>query len=442
MDLDLGLLTVNQISLADICAYLLALTLPDDFVRTLDGISLDNILIYWCDDLPGNFAGLNLNLPDGTALATGFVFQGGLKWGSFQAFADITVDISGDRPNCNGELTTSPIQIGKILSITGDGKAVPGVKPGGPIIEFNTPPTKPYLNANWSVKVLDLDTQTVAVKLTGTEFTFSVHSKNTFASSSFDCRLDPGGKQFKFRCSGKLDAFDVTIYGEKLSLGGSNFKAEIAAGWNPQKADFDVKVGATFDFEDITFTVPTFSVDVSLGSVDDLVHAIAGQIAAKADDIFKDFIDQMGRLGKAFTIGVHDIVHYFKEFADWFFGENKKRKPSLFFKDYALIRGTAAPVYEVYQMNLRWVPNITTLDFLDPKHDKLIVQNMDPVIALLPLDEVMVPSRVNGNVFQDEHGYYIVFPTVTTNLRRGRKYRIVPSTLSRMLRGFCKEAQF
>ena len=129
VDIDLALLTVDQISLADICSFLQP-GVPTDLGQALNGISLEQYSDLLVRRPPGRVSmGFNLTLPDGSSLPTGLIFQGGLTWGSFSAFAGITVDSN----SCYGSLWISPFNIGKILIISGKALATLDVQSGRPL---------------------------------------------------------------------------------------------------------------------------------------------------------------------------------------------------------------------------------------------------------------------------------------------------------------------
>ncbi|MGC2108574.1 MAG: hypothetical protein WA655_03595 [Candidatus Korobacteraceae bacterium] len=407
-DIDLALLSINQINLGDACGFLCP-AVPSGVTQALNGIQLNNILIYWCDTLPGNFAALNLTLPDGTALGTGFIFQGGLSWGSFSAFAGINVTSSG----CSGNLSVSPINIpsgGGILSITGDGPGQNGVTAGGPIVQFNTNPSSgQYFTASWTVKLLDVFNGSADVTVTSTELDFTVTANaGLLISGDIQCQLDPAQGWFNFQCSGSLDDnysvdLDIAGFQETISLGQYDFLASVSVDVNDD--GISGSLDATFEFGGINLSVPTVSVDGSWSSAEDLVDSICDQIKNYSSTIFNDFVGEMENLGQKFEKDIEHLEDYFTEFVDWFWGDNKKKNPA-YFKNYALVQGSGPAVFEVYDMKLRFVPDWTTLSFLDPKGKNTITQNMDPVLALLPQDTVMVPSRVNGTVFQDQSGNF------------------------------------
>lgn len=409
VNIDLALLSVDQISFADICNFLCP-ALPSDLGQALNGISLNNILIYWCDDMPGSLGGLGLTLPDGSALSPGFIFQGGLTWGSFSAFANISVTLSETSSSCSGRISISPFSIGSILTISGDGTGQNGVKALGPVIEFNTNPNPYYLNANWSVAFLDVPAAgTVTVDLTGTELKFSVKaSEGSLVSGYFDCQLDPAGGWFNFQCSGSFDdnfSVDIDIPGynnnDTISLGGCTFSASVSVTVND---GFTGTIEATFEYQGLTLTVPTIPVSVSLSSVTGVVDAIFNQIKTFADSIFSDMITDITNLGIK-VIG--DLETDIKGFVSWLTGDHGSNTPD-YLQNNALITN-GVPVFQVEGMKLRWVPDPLTLEALDPNGNK-VLSGMAPVIAALPQDVVMVPSRMDGTVLQrlDDGQWFLI----------------------------------
>ena len=403
VDLDLGLLTVSQISLGDICTYLLNITLPDDFKQAVNGISLNEILIYWCDDLPGNFAGLKLKLPDGTALASGFVFQGGLSWGSFQGFANVTMDDSGDTPNFSGTFTTSPITIGTILSIQGDGDA-PGVTAGGPIVAFKSAgPT--YLQGNWQIQVLDFSSS-MDVTVSSDAFTFSFDANDPAFTSNFDCTLTSLTSGWKFSttfagglnctvnlapvCGADLGPIDID----------SSFSATLAV---DTSAGFTLTIDATFDFEGATLTVPTISLDATEqpSSLDDLPKLIADHVVSGAQDIFANLVNQVGNLltqyGDCALKFLDSIGKDIRNAVESILGIHQDKKPS-YLQNGNLLKADGDPIYEISNYKLRWVPDITTYNALYAQNNASAIPVPDLILASLQMDTVIVPSRVDGTI--------------------------------------------
>ncbi len=404
IDIDLVLLSIDQISLADICS-ILCPGVSADAAQALNGISLNNILLYWCDDLPGNFAALNLTLPGyGTDLPTGFIFQGGLTWGSFSAFAGITVVSSG----CSGSLSVSPISIGSILSISGAGIDQTGVTTNGPIVTFNTSGSPAYLYANWEVKLLDVPLAgATTVQVTSTELDFSIDAKiGSLASGSFDCQLDPAQGWFNFQCSGTFDDSHYSVpiasgvYNQNISLEGSSFSASFSVTVDNDNVAWTVD--ATLQYLGLSLSVPGFKGDFALGTVDDVLKGVWHAILANVDSVFANVLNDIQALGKDIGKLFNDVVKDIQRFVDWLSGHPSK--PGYLQNNAILISDAGDVYFEVESMRLRWVPDDTTLQAIDPKRKHTFSQNMDPVIAGLKQDTVMVPSRVDGTMFQLQDG--------------------------------------
>ena len=389
-DLDLALLSIDQISLAELCPLLCPLV-PTSAAQALNGIYLSNVLLYWCDDLPGSFASLNLSLPGyGTALPTGFIFQGGLTWGSFSAFADITVDSK----HCSGQLSLSPFSIGDILSISGDG---PGwtspdgsqtIGKGGPQVQFDTTADPDYLSATWNVQFLGLIEAELEVTLSSTELDLSISAQiGSLASGSFDCQLDPAGGWFNFSCSGKFDdSGDYSVgvntgpYAETISLLDCEFSASLAV--TVSDDDISWTVEGSLQYLGLTLQIPSYTGDFALATVDDILKAVWSAIVANVERVFENILNDIQalakELGKDVLKLVDKVVDDIKAFYDWLTGHSDK---PAWLQSGAMLMSQAGVYFQVsdYQGNRRFsfVPHITE-PYLQPKK---VYQNMDPVIA-------------------------------------------------------------
>jgi hypothetical protein len=418
IDIDLVLLSIDQVSLFDICGLLLPPnTLPSDIAQVLNGISLNNILFYWCDDLPGNFAALNLSLPGyGTDLPTGLIFQGGLTWGSFSAFAGITVDSSG----CSGSFSVSPFSIGSILSISGGGTGWTGpngqtIGANGPEVEFNTTGSpNPYIYANWAVTLLDLGSVSALVTVTSTELDFSIDAQiGSMADASFDCQLDPAQGWFSFQCSGTFDdsnsGYGVGIntgpYNETIQLSGLDFSASFSVTVNGSDVSWTVE--GTLKYYGLSLSIPSFTGDFLLGTVEDVLKAVWRAILASVDSVFSNILNEIRNLGKDFVHFVDKVVDDVKAFFNWVTGG--KNLPS-WSNPGSYLESAGGVYFEVVDDNgikLQFVP-ASTFPVVNPNNHN-VFQNMDPVIAAQPQD-VMLPDVTNGTVFQrrDDGQWFVV----------------------------------
>ena len=183
-------------------------------------------------------------------------------------------------------------------------------------------------------------------------------------------------------------------YNERISLEECDFSASVSVTVND--GDITGTIEATFEFEGLTLTVPTFSGNISLSSVEDLVDAIFQQIVNNVDSVFSDMISDILKLGKGFVKFINKVEDDIKSFVDWLLGDHKSHTPD-YLKNGALITN-GGPVFEVENMMLRWVPDPTTLTALKGTP----ITGMSPVIAALKQDQVMVPSRMDGTVLQSQ----------------------------------------
>ena len=383
-DIDLALLQVSSIGLGDIVT---ALVNPPrtDLTTVLDSISLTNILVYWCDDAPGGIV-----MPDGSTVSPGFEFRGTINfWTMFSASADLKIKGT----SCSGAFTMSPITFGSFLTITADPN-------GPPYITFDTGANN-LLSASWLVKIVDT-TQTldVTVDRSAFQFSFSTSDLGVF-TGNLTCSLDPHLQHFEFVCNAGLS---FTIHLSPIAgvdLGDipidTSVTATVSADLTSSGADLHVSGTFTFENDSLSFSV---SLDAP-STLKGLPDAIAAGIVNDADNIFSSAVNAMKGLfekyGEDAYKFVEEVADDVKNIVESLFGIHHSHKPSWLQNGVLLKAETSDPVYELHEYRRRWVPDVQTLQALGGAYEVMA----DLEVASLPMDDVQVPSRVDGTIFKE-----------------------------------------
>ena len=183
-DVDLLILRLTKLDLTDLINAVIA-NPNSDAIAALNGISLQDILFYWCDVPTGTYY-----LPDGTVPSTGFKVHGMLSfWGKFDVWGELEFDLSG---GFNGSVFLSPITLGEVLSITGaappDPNPVPATfKTGGPWLEIATAGPN-FLAGSWDITVFDIASTDLSISINEQVFSFSIASNDPDLKDRLEAR--------------------------------------------------------------------------------------------------------------------------------------------------------------------------------------------------------------------------------------------------------------
>ncbi|HEY5838531.1 MAG TPA: hypothetical protein VIT19_05800, partial [Pyrinomonadaceae bacterium] len=222
----------------------------------------------------------------------------------------------------------SPIQLGKVFSLTGSGKGVtvkqvqtadgqweamavppqPGQKlttrdyqviaPGGATIAFNSQKS-PFLDVSAKASLFNFINAEVEIEIRDDGFNWKQsESIGSLAKIEFDCALSKSG----FSCHAE---FDLDLKGDigPFKILGIDFgtlhldiKFEAELNITIDANGFSLEVAGGFEFEGDKLTMPTLTIQEDFQSFEQLPKLILKQIEDEAETIFKKLFDEANQL--------------------------------------------------------------------------------------------------------------------------------------------------
>lgn len=277
-----------------------------------------DISMYWSESA-------GIVLPDGTLSQGGFGFNGILSIGGFTAHGSLAVSAAS---GVSGDAEMSPIQLGKVFSLTGSGKGVtvkqvqradgdweamavppqPGQKlttrdhqiiaPGGATIAFNSQQS-PFLDVSAKASLFNFINADVEIEIRDDGFNWKqTESIGSLAKIEFDCALSKSGfschDEFDFDLKGDIGPFKILgIDFGTLHLD-IKFTADVTVSIDAN--GFSLEVSGSFEFEGDKLTMPTLTIQEDFQSFAQLPELILKQIEDEAETIFKKLFDEANQL--------------------------------------------------------------------------------------------------------------------------------------------------
>lgn len=295
---------------------------PSHFPSLFTAIKATEVSFYWADSL--------VVLPDGTVAQPGFGFNGNVDIFGFKAHAGLLMSIT---QGIHGLAEMSPIHLGGVLDVTGDGKGITEnfkkvendwvkldnrqitrlpagtetkqevvVPPGGPQFLITTSGS-PYLDVNWKITLFGLLSEEVTAVITNEGFTFKLEYKlSHIASASLQCSLkDRDSFSASARFNLDLDAHIGPIEILGIDFGTIHLDTQLNAymGVVLNPSEFSMTISGSFEFEGLTLHMPTLELKTAPSSLTHLPALILQHIEDEAEEIFKDVFDLGKRLLKA-----------------------------------------------------------------------------------------------------------------------------------------------
>ena len=307
---------IQSLTIADAITALTGQTVSAPSVIT--SVRGQDISMYWSESA-------GIVLPDGTLSQGGFGFNGILSIGGFTAHGSLAVSTAS---GVSGDAEMSPIQLGKVFSLTGSGKGVtvkqvqtadgnweamavpaqPGqklttrdyqvIEPGGATVAFNSK-TSPYLDVSAKASLFNFLNAEVEIEIRDDGFNWKQsESIGSIAKIEFDCALSSSG----FSCH---DEFDINLAGDigpfkilGIDFGTLHldikFTADLTVSIDAN--GFSLEVSGSFEFEGDKLTMPTLTIQEDFQSFEQLPALILKQIEDEAETIFKKLFDKANQL--------------------------------------------------------------------------------------------------------------------------------------------------
>lgn len=283
-----------------------------------------------------------LVLPDGTLTQMAFGFSGYIDLFGIEFYGDLKIDLGG----VEGIMTMSPLNLGNLLNVTGDGKAI-AIKVdenGNPIKNSQVVRTKAMKDA------ISKATTKQLVAMGGPEMTISTSSSPYFsldakaslfelvnekidakvASDGIYFELDYGAViQSKMQCILKdyhnfngdfsygIDQMISLPTISGFSLGSIHLVTlcDLGIGISTSTSAIDFSVKGGFNFEGLRLSFGPYSADINISKISDLLSSAGRYIVEHVEDIFdfiKDASRWAGAVKKAVIEGVNDVAQGLK----------------------------------------------------------------------------------------------------------------------------------
>jgi len=414
-DVDLLILRLTQLDLTDLINAVIA-NPSSDAIAALNGISLQDILFYWCDVPTGTYY-----LPDGTVPSTGFKVHGMLSfWDKFDVWGELEFDLSG---GFKGSVFLSPITLGEVLSITGaalpDPSPVPATfKTGGPWLEIATAGPN-FLAGSWDITVFDIASTDVSISISEQVFSFSIASNDPdLFTADFVCQLTAGWTQLQIALNGNLTG-DIqlpsflNVPSVTLHLN-TQYSVTLSVDLNNGSTSFSVNGYVLIGTDQLN--LPNLTVNATISRFADIPDAIRQVIETNAEHLFSSAISEATSLIEKWgedvldhiEQGVKDVVylllhiHHAHNYGEaWLAAGNLVSGDGV--TKYQLAKGSGDGLNWVR----RYIPDVPTLADLQERCKCQFV-TPDPtnpsgsqlLIDSLPIDSLQVPTRIDGKIVQ------------------------------------------
>ena len=275
-------------------------------------VTYSDLSFYWSEE--------PIALPDGTLSPIGFGFSSGVDILGFKYYGQFRIDLT---KGISADMTCAPISLGNIFNLKGDGKGVTikvdnkgnpiknnqvkqittGIKDkslvpaGGPVLTMSME-SSPYFHMDAELSFLDFVKEKIEATIGKSGVTFDLDF-NAILEDKMQCTLkdyDNFSGKFTF---GINKSINLPKLGP-VSLGHLHLVTEMDAtlAVSMKNDQLEMKVGGDFNFEGIKFTLPTFTLDANLKSLDDILKAIEEKIADEAATIFKSILGDAGKWAK------------------------------------------------------------------------------------------------------------------------------------------------
>ncbi|SHJ62567.1 hypothetical protein [Aquimarina spongiae] len=283
-------------------------------------------------------------LPDGSLAPMGYGFNAYMDILGLTFYGALEIDMAH---GVSGDITMSPLAMGKLFKLSGDGKGVtikvdangnpiPNntipktaaekkvienattkqlVAPGGPEMTVSTS-SSPYFTLGAQVSLFDIIKEKIAASISKKGIAFEL-DYGAILQTKMKCIL-----QNYHNFSGDFSyGLDVnvpfpTIAGFSLGTLKVNADCNMGLAIATSTSDIDFKVHGGFNFEGLNLRFGPFDADINISRIKDLLAVVEHYILDNAEAIFKEIIQDASKwasfVKKAFISGVHDVAQGLK----------------------------------------------------------------------------------------------------------------------------------
>uniref|UniRef100_A0A0D2YGF3 Uncharacterized protein n=2 Tax=Fusarium oxysporum TaxID=5507 RepID=A0A0D2YGF3_FUSOF len=252
----------------------------------------------------------------------GYGFSAAADIFGFDFYGDVELNLTD---GVKADIEMSPLSLGNIFSIKGDGAGVTlkvdangnpiknnqiitkaaqkqalqnattkqMVPPGGAVLKIQTL-ASPFLHLNGAINLFEVENWHLDADITSSGIKFDV-GFGGILTSNMSCTLPDFHNLAASFQYGLNDTISLPSIGG-ISLGSMPLQALVGAHFalNTSSSDIVLSVGGSFDFEGLTRNFGDFTADVNISSVSDLLNAIVKNIESNASQIFGDLLNEAG----------------------------------------------------------------------------------------------------------------------------------------------------
>jgi ElaB/YqjD/DUF883 family membrane-anchored ribosome-binding protein len=310
----------ESLSVTDLIAAATATTISGvpDIINQIEARELS---IYW-SEMPGQV------LPDGTLTKAGFGFNGLITVGTLSAHARLELSsVSG----VSGDAELPPINFRDIVKISGNGKGVtiaqekddsgewitvrkPSgllsngsrgetrdfqiIPPGGPTAILNSKQS-PYIDITAKIELFNLLSEDIEIEVRNDGLSFRLDARiGDAARFDVDCALNKNGfsgsAEFDLDLKGSIGP--IELVGADLGSIDLDVSFHAFLDISINGSGFTIEVKGSFVFDGHGLTMPGFTIDEDLNSLEQLPARILKQIGEKAEEIFAEAFEDIEQL--------------------------------------------------------------------------------------------------------------------------------------------------
>lgn len=327
-----GQVRLNDDNFAIICGVFEGEPVPLYLAFYVPQLNLQEVISLFTDtnlqvDLPISFSDLSFRynanplmpyvLPDGSLAPGGYGFSSVVDLFGFQFYGYLQIELTG----IQGTITSSPIHMGNILSVTGkgggekikvdsSGKPLPihtipktkkdrdvvenaplkqVVQPGGPVVKVNIPGSSPYFKASVQVDFLDAS-ETLDTEINRDGLVFSLDFSALGVQDSMQCLL--GWKGCTLHFTGRFSfSINQSIPFVNKILGSIALNTSISTSIDieNQNENISFTLGFEFQFSGSTISKDKIECSLDIHSLKDVIAQISNHISQYAGDLFSEF---------------------------------------------------------------------------------------------------------------------------------------------------------
>lgn len=283
-------------------------------------------------------------LPDGSLAPMGYGFSAYMNLLGLTFYGYLEIDLA---KGISGEITMSPLSLGNIFKLTGDGKGVSIkidkngdpiqnnvipktaadksaiknaaskqiIEPGGPEMTISTS-SSPYFSLDANVSLLGLINEKIDATIAKEGISFEL-DYGAVLETKMQCALkDYHNFSGSFSYGIDISVPFPSIAGFHLGNIKLNTGCDVDFSITTSTSDVNFKVQGGFHFEDLNLSFGPFDADVNLTSIEDFLKAIEQYILGHVEEIFADIIKDASRwanfVKQAIISGVSDVAEGLK----------------------------------------------------------------------------------------------------------------------------------